>query len=330
MKKTVLIAIEEFAKASEYPIQLLNDHGFNIIWNRTGKPLNYRENFSLYEKADYIVAGLEQYPSEFFNKFPNVIAISRIGVGTDAINIASATEHNVKIFKTSDKPSVAVAELCISNMISLLRHIYEMSNDLKRCIWNPKQGRDLRNCTVGIIGMGSIGKEVIKRLGPFGSKVIAYSRTWDEEFAASNHVERKTIEDVCTESDIITVHLPLTSETQGIISRDLIQKITKGGVFLNTSRAGVINNAALAEAVRTKHLAGVAIDVFDEERDPHPYGNLDRVILTPHIGSHTLETRKGMEEMAVKNLLVFDSLSDGHAPSEISDILSYLDKHSVN
>jgi len=330
MKKTVLIAIDEFAKASDYPVRLLKENGFNIVWNDTGKPLHYVESSSLYEKVDYVIAGLEEYPSVFFEKFPNVSAISRIGVGTDAINIKAATNQNVKIFITSDKPSVAVSELCISNMIALLRRTYEMSNELKQSIWNPIQGRDLRSCTVGIVGMGSIGKEVIKRLGPFGSRVIAYSRTWDERFAHDNDVERKSIEDVFIESDVITVHLPLTSETKGIISKELISKITKGAVLLNTSRAGVIDNAALAEAMKANRLAGVAIDVFDEERDPHPYGSLDRVILTPHIGSHTLETRKDMEEMAVKNLLVFDSLSKAHDPTEIGDILSYIDNHSVN
>lgn len=330
MKKTVLIAIDEFAKASDYPVRMLKEYGFHLVWNDSGRPLHHTESSSLYERVDYVIAGLEEYPSAFFEKFPKVSAISRIGVGTDAINIKAATDHNVKIFITSDKPAVAVAELCISNMIALLRSTYQMCNELKQSIWNPIQGRDLRSCTVGIIGMGSIGKEVIKRLAPFGSKVIACSRTWDKRFARDNDVERRSIEDVFRYSDVITVHLPLTPETKGIVSKELISKITEGAVLLNTSRAGVIDNVALAEALKANRLAGVAIDVFDEERDPHPYGNLDRVILTPHIGSHTMETRKDMEEMAVKNLMVFDSLTEAHDPTEIGNILSYIDNHSVN
>ena len=119
----------------------------------------------------------------FFKRYKNIKAISRIGVGVDSIDLDSANKNGVKIFVTSDKPSLAVAELCISNMIALLRHTYKMSNDLKANIWNPIQGRDLRSCTVGVIGVGSIGKELIKRLNSFESKIKYYGRTWNEEFS---------------------------------------------------------------------------------------------------------------------------------------------------
>jgi len=253
-----------------------------------------------------------------------------IGVGTDCIDLGSATESDVKIFITSDKPSVAVAELCVSNMISLLRYTYRMSNDLKLNHWNPIQGRELRSCTVGIVGVGSIGREVIKRVHAFGAKLIGYGRTWDEEFANKFGVDRRTLTEVFKESDIITIHLPLTPETKGLISEEVIQLTKSKALILNTSRAGVIDNIALAKSIKSNKLSGAAVDVFDEERDPYPYGELDEVILTPHIGSHTIETRKSMEEMAAKNLVIYDSLSKQTDASKINDILSYIDKHSVN
>ena len=122
----------------------------------------------------------------------------------------------------------------------------------------------------------------------------------------------------------------MTPETKGLISEEVIQLTKSKALILNTSRAGVIDNIALAKSIKSNKLSGAAVDVFDEERDPYPYGELDEVILTPHIGSHTIETRKSMEEMAAKNLVIYDSLSKQTDASKINDILSYIDKHSVN
>jgi len=327
--KKVLIAIEEFARSTTQPLDMLAEAGFDVEINKSGDPLDYSESSKMYESADYVIAGLEPYPPEFFERFPNINAISRVGVGVDSIDLPSAAEHNVKVFITSDKPSVAVAELCVANMVSLMRATFEMSTDLKRGVWNPIQGRDLRGCTVGIIGLGSIGKEVVKRVSGFGSTLIGYGRTWDESFASEYGVRRRTIEEVFKEANAITIHLPLTPETEGVISKELINSVQPGSVVLNTSRAGVMDNRALADAVSDHTVYGAAVDVFDEERDPYPYGELDRVILTPHIGSHTLETRRAMEEMAVKNLLMYASLSDASDPVKTRETLSYIEKHSV-
>ena len=326
--KTVLIAIDEFASASDSPIKILESAGFKVLTNDSGEPLDFKKNSNLYEKADYVIAGLESYTDDFFNKFKNINAISRVGVGVDCIDLKSAQENGVKIFITSDKPSVAVAELCISNMISLLRHTLKMSNELKANSWNPIQGRELRSCTVGIIGLGSIGKEIVKRLDAFGPKIIGYGRTWNDEFSSKYSVDRKTIKEVFQESDIVTIHLPLTSDTKGMISKSFIELAKPGALILNTSRAGVIDNAALAEAIFKKSVKA-AVDVFDEERDPYPYGNIEDVILTPHIASHTIETRKSMEDMASKTLAIYDSLLFNTENNKRDIELAYVNKHSV-
>ncbi len=325
--KTVFIAIEEFAKHSNMPLKILESHGFKIILNKEGTaptPQTHRDD---YLNADYVIAGLENYSNEFFRDFINIKAISRVGVGVDCIDLDSATKNDVKILITSDRPSVAVSELCVSNMISLLRHTFTMSNNLKINNWEPIQGKELRSCTIGIIGLGSIGKEVAKRVAGFGSNIIGYGRTWNEEFANLFGIKKKTLIEIFQESDIITIHLPLTPETDKLITKELISVTKPNTLIINTSRAGVIDNNAVAEALRQKHLGGAAVDVFEEEKDPYPYGSLENVILTPHIGSHTLETRKAMEEMAAENLVMFDSLSSNEESSKITD---YIQKHSVN
>lgn len=327
-KKNVLIAIDEFASSTNSPYQILESAGFNVMKNDTGNSLDFKNNADLYSKADYVIAGLESYPAEFFKSFKNIKAISRIGVGVDSIDLDSANKNDVKIFITSDKPSVAVAELCVSNMIALLRHTYKMSNDLKINCWNPIQGRDLRNCTVGIIGVGSIGKELIKRLSSFGPKIIGYGRTWNEGFLNNFSVTRKSIKEIFEQSDIITIHLPLTSETNGLISKNYIELAKHDAIILNTSRAGVIDNHALAEAISKKNVKA-ALDVFDEERDPYPFNDIEGVILTPHIASHTIETRRSMEDMASRTIEIYDSLLNNPNIKERDKKLEYINKHSV-
>jgi len=327
--KKVLIAIDEFANSSNEPISLLKQNGFEVIFNTSKKPLDFKKSSDLYSDVSYVIAGLESYPEEFFKSYHNILAISRVGVGTDSINLSAAKQHNTKIFITSDKPSVSVAELCISNMISILRKTFVMNDDLKKGIWRPIQGRDLRDATIGIVGLGSIGKQVASRVKCFGSKIIAYSRTWDDEFAIKNKIKRKTIQEVFCESDIITIHLPLTNETTNIISSELIKSCRHSAIILNTSRAGVVDNTALAMALKNKMIYGAALDVFDEERDTYPYTNLDNVILTPHIGSHTYETRRAMELMAAQNIIEYESLNYLSDPDKIREVLAYIEKHSV-
>lgn len=324
--KTIFIAIDEFAKHSDQPIRILESKGFNILYNHDGISADINTHHEYYAKSDYVIAGLETYSDDFFKKFKNVKAISRVGVGVDCIDLNSAKINNIKVFVTSDRPSVAVAELCISNMISLLRHTFTMSNHLKANNWHPIQGKELRSCTIGIVGLGSIGKEVAKRVSVFGSNIIGYGRTWNDEFADAFKINRKTIEEIFKESDIITIHLPLSPETNKFVDKNLIAMAKPNALIINTSRAGVIDNNAVAKALKSNHLGGAAVDVFMEERDPYPYGSLENVILTPHIGSHTHETRKAMEEMAAENLIMFDSLSTNDEDPKISE---YVARHSV-
>ena len=327
--KKVLIAIGCFSNLVGESVDELKNLNVEIIPNKSGRDLDYKIDKELYSECDYIIAGLEPYPAEFFDEFKNVRAISRIGVGVDSIDLASAEEHNVKIFVTSDKPSVAVAELCVSNMIALLRHTFVMNAELKNGIWNPIQGRNIRSCKVGIVGLGSIGKEVVKRLEPFGPQILAYARTWDETFASQYQVTKKTLVEIFEESDIVTIHLPLTKETKGLISKELISKMKEKSFLLNTSRSGVLDNQALSIALSDDKVQGAAIDVFDEEKNIHPYDELSNVILTPHVGSHTYETRKAMEEMSVKNLAVFAALEQRANGHDFNELLSYIEKHSV-
>jgi D-3-phosphoglycerate dehydrogenase len=327
--KSVLIAIEKFGEADNAPLAALKEAGIDVIPNDTGQSLKANESPELFKEADYIIAGLEKYSSSTFLNCPKLQCISRVGVGTDNIDLVAAKAAGVRICITSDKPSVAVAELCIGNMISLLRHTHEMSNDLKAGFWSPIQGSNLRSCTIGIVGLGSIGKELAHRLCNFGCNVISASRTWNDKFARENNVSRKTLDDLFSMSNIVSIHLPMDNETKNMISRELIRKMPSGGILVNTSRAGVVDNQAVVQSLLDGQLSGAAIDVFDDEPNPEPYSAVPNVILSPHIGSHTRETRLAMELMAVENIIAVEKYSKNLIGTDAKNLLSYLEQVTV-
>lgn len=323
MKKKLLIAIDIFDKNNLGLLADASQYGLEVIRNPTGSELDYKQHSGLFSQVDYIIAGLEQYDRNFFSNFKNIKCISRVGVGVDSIDVDAAKEFSVPIYITSDQPSVSVAELCISNMIALLRSSFKMSESLKMSKWTQIQGRDLRNCTVGIVGFGAIGKQVAKRLQPFGCKILGTGRTWDTASASKYGVERSELKSLFEKSNIVTVHLPLTKETQGVITRGLIQLMPKDSILVNTSRSGVVDNHAVRDAILEKKLVGAAIDVFSEHRKISPYEDLENVILTPHIGSHTIETRRAMEQMAFENILSHIKLEELEKnDGEITDLIN--------
>ena len=329
LKTKLLIAIDTFNESKNINFKIFDDHQIEITVNNTKKELSHYKNEEFFQNIDYIIAGLEQYDQNFFEKFKNLKAISRVGVGTDNIDMDMAHRMGVKIFKTSDKPSVAVAELCISNMISLLRHTFIMSNNLKSEKWTPIVGRELRGLKIGIVGLGSIGKQIVKRLLPFEADISGYGRSWDEKFALEFDVKKKSLKELFKISDIISIHLPLDHETKGLINEDLIKSMKKNSILINTSRSAVVDNVTLAEAIKGNKIHGAAIDVFDEERNIFPYERIENVILTPHIGSHTLETRKEMEIAAVNNVINYHNLLSKDYTGEIDKLLIEIDRNTV-
>jgi len=214
-------------------------------------------------------------------------------------------------------------------MISMLRNTHQMSNQLKDNLWKQFQGRDLRNQRVGIVGLGSIGKEVVKRLQPFGCQIYSASRSWNNQFAEEHHVKRLGLKELFKTCNIISIHLPMEDSTLKIINKEMITTMPEGSFIINTSRSRVIDNEAVCEALWSNHLAGVAIDVFDEEPNAHPYTNAPNVILSPHIGSFTQQTRKAMETMSLETLVNLDRYNETVNMDERSKMHDYLSKVTV-
>jgi len=327
--KRILFAIGNFTLEKSEIEKILPKSDYELIYNPIGEDLNFKLHPEIFEDVDYVLAGLEPYSDTFFLKYPRIACISRIGVGTDNIDLDAARAAATRVCITSDKPSVSVAELCVGNMISMLRNTHQMSNQLKDNLWKQFQGRDLRNQRVGIVGLGSIGKEVVKRLQPFGCQIYSASRSWNNQFAEEHHVKRLGLKELFKTCNIISIHLPMEDSTLKIINKEMITTMPEGSFIINTSRSRVIDNEAVCEALWSNHLAGVAIDVFDEEPNAHPYTNAPNVILSPHIGSFTQQTRKAMETMSLETLVNLDRYNETVNMDERSKMHDYLSKVTV-
>lgn len=239
--------------------------------------------------ADAVLAGNEGYTEKVFEAGEWLRIVARVGVGYDNVDLAAATRHGVWVTNTPGATTPGVAEFTIGLMLCLLRHIPAMVHDMQRGRWNRQRGRELGSLTVGVIGAGSIGKEVIKLARAFGSEVLAYDVVQDDEFARAYRIRYVSLDQLMAESDIITIHCSLNQDTRGLIDAPRLGLTKKGACLVNTARASIVDKAALIETLESGQLAGAALDVHD----PAPcslddaLARLDSVIATPWTAANT-------------------------------------------
>ncbi|MEG2202791.1 MAG: NAD(P)-dependent oxidoreductase, partial [Christensenellaceae bacterium] len=200
--------------------------------------------------------------------------------------------------------SVAVCELAFSLMLCAARNIPKLHDAVQKGEWPRSEGIELRGKTLGIVGMGAIGKNLATRAKAFGMIVNAYDPYFDQAFADANGIEKMDMQQVLRSSDFISLHVPLNEDTRHMINADCIAMMKKGAIIINTARGGIIDEQAAAQAVKSGQLGGLGLDAFEQEPLlDSPLKGLDRVIFTPHTGAHTSEAVSGMGNMAVSNVI---------------------------
>lgn len=220
--------------------------------------------------------------------------VGRAGVGVDNIDLAAATERGVIVVNSPAGNTVAVAELTLGMMLALVRRLVPASVSVGRGEWKKSQfmGNQLYGKTLGVIGTGRIGTEVIKRAQSFGMKVLGYDPFLTTARAHQLNIEATTVEDILKRSDIVTIHAPATAETKNLINAENIAKMRDGAYVINCSRGGIIDEQALYDALKSGKLAGAGLDVFAQEPPKEsPLFELDNVVLTPHLGASTEEAQ---------------------------------------
>jgi D-3-phosphoglycerate dehydrogenase len=247
-----------------------------------------------------MIAGVESLSEKVLKSSKSLKIISRCGIGIDNIDLNAAKNLEITITNTPDAPTLPVAELTISHILSLLRKVGHSNTRLKMGHWEPQMGSLLNEKVIGIIGFGRIGKKVAFLLNAFGCKVQYYDPFVDTTECNATKVD---LEFLLKSSDIITIHMPYNAETHHMISHNELNLMKNSALVFNLSRGGLINENALYEALINKKIDGAGIDAFEKEPYTGPLINLENVILTPHMGSYAKESRYKQEYESIINLI---------------------------
>jgi D-3-phosphoglycerate dehydrogenase len=239
---------------------------------------------------------------------PRLRVVGRAGVGVDNIDTDACKALGIAVVNAPTAATNAVAELAFAMMLGLARHVARADGSMRRGEWEKKAflGSELRGKTLGLVGIGRIGGRVAELSKAFGMSVLAYDPYVPHEKARAMGVEkRERLEEVLSGSDVISIHVALTPETRHLIGERTLQHTRKGALLVNISRGQVIDTAALVKSLKSGHLGGAGLDVFEEEPLPreHELRSLPNVVLTPHVGASTREAQDAAGQMAAEQVV---------------------------
>ena len=315
----VLITTVPFGDIDRYPLDLLEEKNISYLINPLGKKLSEDELLSLVGDCEVIVAGTEAITDKVMAAAKNLRLISRVGIGLDSVDLLAAQKRNIAVSYTPDAPAPAVADLTMGLMYTLLRKVHMANVQMHQGNWHRFFGRRLTECSIGIIGAGRVGAQVIKNLQVLGCKAILY---YDQNVRLDSEGDGQVVfsekDEIYKTCDIISLHVPLDMKTKNMITLDQIKLMKQDAFLINTSRGGIVNEHDLEIALRENQIAGAAVDVFEEEPYSGALINYDNCILTSHMGSMSIDCRTQMEVEATEEAVRFLLSSEQHSavPSE--------------
>jgi D-3-phosphoglycerate dehydrogenase len=250
-----------------------------------------------------IVRSRTKVDKNYIDKVKNLKLVIRAGVGLDNIDVEYCNKKGIKVENTPEAPMIAVTELVFAHMLSIARNIVCCTNTMKRSEWCKKDliGFELSGKTLGIIGLGRIGNEVAKRAEVFGMNVLAC-----DSFVKTSKYKLVELPELLRQSDIITLHVPLTERTKNMIDEDEFRLMKDEVVIINTSRGGIINEEELIKNLKNRKVSFAGLDVYEEEPPKDsPFLKLDNVVLTPHIGAQTVEAKRKIGKLIIEKIKLF-------------------------
>lgn len=301
----VVVSAVAFSKNKELVQALLSQFPDAVI-NYDGKRYVNEELVEYYKEADAIITGLEKIDDELLSKLPKLKLIAKYGVGLDNIDIEACKNRNIKIGWTGGVNKHSVAEMALGFMLMLSRNLFTTANQLKSGTWNKSGGFSLSSRTIGIIGIGHIGKELVQMLKPFNCRILVNDIIDLSDYAHTNNVELVTKEYLFQNSDIISVHTPLNASTKDMINKETILHMKQSVFLINTARGGIINETDLKWALASNKIGGAALDVFNVEPPEDPeLMNYPNLIATPHIAGNSYEAVIAMGMAAINHIVSY-------------------------
>lgn len=299
MPYRVAIGTSSFAELDKTPIEILKAAGIEVVPNPYKRRLNEREIISILNGMHGLIAGLEPLNRKVLESATSLKVIARVGIGMDNIDLEAAKELNIKVSNTPDGPSRAVAELCMTALLTLIRHFIIFNREMHREIWQKRIGLGLEGIKVLIIGYGRIGRCFANMLRYFNTEIFIV----DPKFHQTDLTKGEklvNLEEGLLNADVVSLH---ASGTEEIITEKEFSTMKKGIYLLNSARGELINETALINALNKGIVSAAWLDVYAREPYSGPLSRFDQVLLTPHVSTYTRQCRSRMETEAVQNLL---------------------------
>lgn len=302
----VLITTVPFGDKNRLPLELLEGAGIEYVINPLGRKLTEAELSEMITDFDVVIAGTEPITDRVMERASRLKLISRVGIGLDSVDLHAAERRGIQVSYTPDAPAPAVAELTIGIMLTLLRHVHVANAQMHRGEWQRYFGRRIPELTIGVVGAGRIGGRVLRRLAAFGTpRVVVNDLHPDPHVADKLKIEWSDKETIYREADMISLHLPLTGKTKDMIRYEQLKSMKSDAIVINTSRGGIINENDLVRVLNEGHLSGAAIDVFEKEPYKGDLIQIERCLLTSHMGSMSVDCRTKMEIEATEEAVRF-------------------------
>jgi D-3-phosphoglycerate dehydrogenase / 2-oxoglutarate reductase len=304
---------------SNAAVEIMTKAGLSVDVNTGLAPAQLAEIIGNYQGL--AVRSATKVTADILAKATNLKIVGRAGVGVDNIDVKTATERKVQVINTPSGNAIAAGELAIAFMFALARKVPQATASMKKGEWEKKKfsGVEITGKTLGVLGFGNIGRQVAERAVGLKMKVLAYDPLIPAGSAPPAGIEHASFDEVVAKADFLTLHLPLTAETKNLFGTATFGKMKKGSYLINCARGGVVDEAALYEAVKSGQLGGAALDVFEKEPTPPlPLFELDNVLLSPHIGASTKEAQS---KVAVELAEVFvDFFKSGKVRNAVNKI----------
>jgi D-3-phosphoglycerate dehydrogenase len=304
MKRRILITTSPFGESDRSALGLLERENIEFTTNPFGRRLREEEIADLIGPYEVVIAGTEPITAAVLDRAPGLKLLAHTGIGLDNIDLQAARARGIAVTYTPSAPSPAVAELVIGQMIALLRKTAYADRRLREGQWNRFIGRRLANLTVGVIGAGRVGRLVLQHLAGFRpSRILVNDLITDKEFSKKAGFVWAEKETIYREADVVTLHVPLTPQTRYLIDAQVLEVMKPDTILINTSRGEIVDESALAAALRARPAFSAAIDVFSEEPYSGELTLLDNCLLSCHMGSCTEDCRLQMEMEAAMEVV---------------------------
>lgn len=314
---SVLVTARVFGHYSKEPFRVLEEAGCVPAPNPwPGKRLREAEMMTLVDGVDGIICGEDEITAGVISAAGRLKVISKFGVGVDKIDQAAATRRGIAVCNAPGANSNSVADLVFGLMLAVARKLPSSDRQVRNGVWQPVVGTELWNKTIGIIGLGKIGRAVAKRAKGFDMRVLAHDAFPDADFMRRENIGAASLQVLFSQADFISINLPATAGTRGLIGGRELSLVKAGAILVNTARGDVVDEEALYSALSNGKLAGAGLDVFASEPPDtsSPLLGLPNVVVSPHSGAHTVEAVDRMGLAAARNAV---SILTGREPVSI-------------